>query len=166
LCFQAALVEGLKVATQTGAADAATAKELVHVREERDDAQGQLSSMMELVRKLSSNQSSSTYRSSVYDVFKLPTGDRAAALKRLTWDDLDAEVARQNADLGNRMSPIPDGNNDGEVAGPGAQLSDLRVRLQTKLRKLVQDSNSIRIRSAALSPSKSASAVMVGRGGE
>ena len=162
-------VEELQLGVEAKTMDASTVKIMSDLRTERDDAQAQLASMLELVKKLSSEQSSSTYRSSVRSVFQLPDGDRAAALKRLTWDDLDAEVAKQNADMDNQRSLPPTNEPTASVAGPDAQLSDLRTRLRSKLRKLLHDSNSIRIRSAALSPTKtnaSASRGMLDNGSE
>lgn len=140
---------------------------------ERDEAKAQLATMMGLVRKLSSGTASTSFTSSVSDAMKQPTEEqRKAALNRLSWDDLDEEVSRQNALLDRTIeSTSPNTTLDGDHtdmdssrsgAGPDAQLSDLRTRLRGKLRKLLHDSNSIRIRSAALSPTKTNPPTAVG----
>ena len=66
---------------------------------------------------------------------------------------------RQNDELDQSL-PLtrdPEGAGTGADVGvgtPDTQLAELRARLQGKLRKLLHDSNSIRIRSQALSPQR------------
>lgn len=81
----------------------------------------------------------------------------------LHWDDLDEEVARENSLLDQRLdsgSPertgrLYDRHFSAPSSDPSAQLAAMRARLNPKLRHILHASNDIRVRSAALSPTRS-----------
>ena len=151
-------VDQLRAAAAANSTDAAAGSANAELQKERDEANAKLVTLMGSVKKLSSGTASASFQQAVSEAVKLPTEARHAALGRLSWDDLDDEVNKQNAILDRTIESTSPTNttldDDIDNSKPESQLSDLRMRLRGKLRKLLHDSNSIRIRSAALSPTK------------
>eukprot|EP00039_Didymoeca_costata_P015337 m.259005 g.259005 ORF g.259005 m.259005 type:complete len:697 (-) comp16200_c0_seq10:199-2289(-) len=115
----------------------------------------QLSDLLRIVKELSSkrDENSADLQAAILQGFSLHPNERdeffGEVARGLSWEDLDEEVSKQNEAL-DRSLDARRGSQNTVKGPPDVQLGHLRDRLRDRLRKLLHESNSIRIRSNAM----------------
>eukprot|EP00040_Diaphanoeca_grandis_P044377 m.12113 g.12113 ORF g.12113 m.12113 type:complete len:628 (-) comp9151_c0_seq1:182-2065(-) len=128
-------------------------------------AEKRIKSLTVLIAKVSTSGASDGISAAVQQVTTLPREKQQDAFgqiaEKLSWDDLDAEVMHQNQELdksfeGPPVSPSPHVGygDDDSASGPNVvqSFAAIRTRLSNRLQSVLHQSNSIRIRSQAVTP--------------